>query len=145
MQDASRARVPSTMADVGSMSVKELKGFISARGMEYSDCVEKADLMARAREAESKAPKSPQSPVLRQGPVSSQDSLKQNQGTQSGSRTKSQQWSQQLSQQSNNDSSSIEELERQNAIAWQKVEELQCEVKMLRRRCNELNTEANVS
>ena len=39
------------MSDIESMSVRELKEYITRRGMTYEDCVEKADLQGRAREA----------------------------------------------------------------------------------------------
>ena len=42
---------PSGAYAVDGMSVKELKQYIADAGLEYSDCLEKADLVARAREA----------------------------------------------------------------------------------------------
>mmetsp|Transcript_46699 Transcript_46699/g.130275 ORF Transcript_46699/g.130275 Transcript_46699/m.130275 type:complete len:405 (-) Transcript_46699:85-1299(-) len=41
--------------DIGSMSVKELKAFITAKGLTHGDCVEKSDLQARAAEAQGDA------------------------------------------------------------------------------------------
>jgi hypothetical protein len=37
------------------MSVKELKAFITAKGLTHGDCVEKSDLQARAAEAQGDA------------------------------------------------------------------------------------------
>merc|ERR1711907_654401 len=59
-----QAQAKMSSEDIGSMSVKELKGFISAHGLDFSDCVEKADLIARAKEAASKGvSKAPGSPA----------------------------------------------------------------------------------
>jgi len=41
---------------VDEMSVKELKAMITEAGLQFTDCVEKRDLQARAREAEKKVP-----------------------------------------------------------------------------------------
>ena len=52
-----RRRVDETMSKaVDEMSVKELKAMITGAGLQFTDCVEKRDLQARAREAEKKAP-----------------------------------------------------------------------------------------
>lgn len=37
--------------DIATMSVKELKAFITSAGLGYADCVEKSDLRRRATEA----------------------------------------------------------------------------------------------
>ena len=37
--------------EIDAMSVKELRGYIAQAGMSSADCIEKADLRARAREA----------------------------------------------------------------------------------------------
>ena len=36
---------------VNSLSIKQLKTFITSQGMQYSDCVERDDLRARAKQA----------------------------------------------------------------------------------------------
>ena len=49
--DTAAAPDASEGPDINAMSIKELKAHITAAGLTYTDCVEKGDLVARAREA----------------------------------------------------------------------------------------------
>jgi hypothetical protein len=42
---------PATEKDITSMNIRSLKTFIAASGLSHSDCLEKAELQERAREA----------------------------------------------------------------------------------------------
>ena len=49
------SRSSHSKSNVAEMSAKELKALITEHGLKFTDCVEKPDLQARAREAQKKA------------------------------------------------------------------------------------------
>eukprot|EP00614_Pseudopedinella_elastica_P021142 CAMPEP_0172622222 /NCGR_PEP_ID=MMETSP1068-20121228/118935_1 /TAXON_ID=35684 /ORGANISM="Pseudopedinella elastica, Strain CCMP716" /LENGTH=75 /DNA_ID=CAMNT_0013430327 /DNA_START=55 /DNA_END=279 /DNA_ORIENTATION=- len=56
-------------ADIDSLGIKALKGFIESAGLGHSDCFEKPELRQRAREALAKLEASPKAPATAAPPA----------------------------------------------------------------------------